>query len=548
MRGLYIFELLRRESAGAQADIIVAVTISGMANAGILAIINAAAQTPATEPIHLRLLVLFLITILLYIVALRFTFARLGRIFERMVDQIRIRLSSKIASSELPALEHIGRSRIYARLTHDTTVLSESKVLLTAALQSSVMVLFTVIYVAILSPAAFLSTVVMVAGGIQIYFRKNRVLFSSLERTNEKENELFGLTTHLLEGFKELKMSRARGEDLLTDIRRTSGELRELKIQTNDIQNSKFIFSQSAFFVLMAVMVFVLPRLIESFGRQSTELVAAVLFLMGPLSTVVRGIPQVTKADLAASSIARLESELDAPSRAPAAPAAPAPPLPFERAIELHGAVYSYPAADNGNFTVGPLQLRFEKGRVTFITGGNGSGKSSLLKLLTRLYEPHSGGVTLDGTPISAENVQEYRELFSPIFSDFHLFRKLYGMQNVDPGRVEELLSEMHLSDKTGFSAGTFTHIDLSTGQRKRLAMIVAELENRPILVFDEWAADQDPEFREHFYTKLIPSFRDQGKTVIAVTHDDRYYAYADRRVKLDLGKIVMDTQETRRA
>ena len=171
--------------------------------------------------------------------------------------------------------------------------------------------------------------------------------------------------------------------------------------------------------------------------------------------------------------------------------------------------------------------------------GGNGSGKSTLLKLLTGLYHPTHGSIWLDDVPIQRENIQAFRELYSIIFSDFHLFDRLYGLNEVDPDRVQELLNLMELQTKTSYDGDRFTNLDLSTGQRKRLALLVTYLEDSPVYVFDEWAADQDPHFRAYFYETLLRDLKERGKTVVVVTHDDRYFSIADHIVKMELGKLV---------
>ena len=89
------------------------------------------------------------------------------------------------------------------------------------------------------------------------------------------------------------------------------------------------------------------------------------------------------------------------------------------------------------------------------------------------------------------------------------------------------------------YADGRFSTLDLSTGQRKRLAMVAALLDDKPIYIFDEWAADQDPGFRRYFYEGLLGELKARGKTVLAVTHDDRYFGVADRVVKRGEGGVV---------
>jgi putative ATP-binding cassette transporter len=191
-------------------------------------------------------------------------------------------------------------------------------------------------------------------------------------------------------------------------------------------------------------------------------------------------------------------------------------------------------------FSISPTNLNIQHGELLFIVGGNGSGKSTLLKLLVGLYYPATGSIYIDDEKVDQDNYQSYRELFAIIFTDFHLFDKLYGLQDVDEGQVKDLLKLMELNKKTKYVDGKFSHLDLSTGQKKRLAFISTVLENKQIYIFDELAADQDPRFKKHFYEEILLDLKQQGKTVIAVTHDDHYFHVADRILKMEYGELVV--------
>jgi putative ATP-binding cassette transporter len=189
-------------------------------------------------------------------------------------------------------------------------------------------------------------------------------------------------------------------------------------------------------------------------------------------------------------------------------------------------------------FGVGPFDLTIRRGETIFITGGNGSGKSTFLKLLTSLYHPARGGVEVDGVPIGPERLSGYRSLIAAVFTDFHLFSRLYGA-DAQNGEGQELIRWMELERATALVDGRFTHRDLSAGQRKRLALIAALLERKPILVLDEWAADQDPHFRARFYREVLPELQRRGLTILAVTHDDHYFDAAQRRLHMEEGRLT---------
>jgi putative ATP-binding cassette transporter len=233
-----------------------------------------------------------------------------------------------------------------------------------------------------------------------------------------------------------------------------------------------------------------------------------------------------------------LDEQLSGASPPPVSQVARPPAIRPE--LRLEGVTFTY-AQDGSSegFTVGPVDFVARAGEIVFITGGNGSGKTTLMKLMAGLYRPDSGRMVLGETVFSPSTEAWIRDQISIIFSDFHMFRRLYGLGEPDPERITGLLHEMQIDHKTAVQGDSFTTINLSTGQRKRLALIVTLLEDKPVVIFDEWAADQDPSFRKKFYEEILPSLKAKGKVVICVTHDDRYFDVADRRLKMEFGRIV---------
>jgi putative ATP-binding cassette transporter len=301
------------------------------------------------------------------------------------------------------------------------------------------------------------------------------------------------------------------------------------------------MFSEVSFYTLLAIMIFIMPWFEQISSERIIRVTAAILFIIGPVTMVVGTIPLFTRANMAVAHLYGLEAQLDAVSKAYQPEGVlPRRAIPAFEEITLVNVDFSY-TDEQGIplFTVGPINMAIRRGEVLFLIGGNGSGKTTLLKLLTGLYYPDTGTLTVDGLLIDQTTYQAYRELFATIFGDFHLFERLYGLDSIDYAKINDLLQVMDLEKKTKVIEGEFTNIQLSTGQRKRLAMIVALLDERPIYVFDEWAADQDPMFRQYFYEVLLRELKEQGKTVIAVSHDDRYFHFADRVLKMEYGQFV---------
>ncbi len=159
---------------------------------------------------------------------------------------------------------------------------------------------------------------------------------------------------------------------------------------------------------------------------------------------------------------------------------------------------------------------------------------------------PEAGEIYLDQQPIGAENREWYRQHFSVIFADFYLFDRLLGLERQDlDGRTLHYLQQLRLDHKVTVNQGKLSTTALSQGQRKRLSLLTAYLEDRPIYLFDEWASDQDPIFKDFFYTELLQQLKNQGKTILVISHDDHYFHLADRVIKLDYGQIEFDQVNT---
>ncbi len=533
-----LVDLLNREmTVSSRRDAAIAIVVSGAANAVILAVINAASLTASYEELNARFLAMFLVAMALYVIGFKYTFDTATQVFEQMLTKTRVRLVEKIADSELLLLHYVGKARIFQSITQGTAVISESQGLLVAAGHSAVMLLFAAIYVLTLSLPAFLTIVAVVMGGVSLYLAQQQEMTRLLQRSVTEEVCFIGMTNDLIDGLKEVKLSRARGREMLSDIEQVAVDMRDIKIEATNLYNKNAVFSQCFFYVLIAIIVFFLPRLVEGFAVEVPRLVAAILFIIGPLSTIVTASPAFTKANRAAEGLIQLEGEINRMLDAQA-PQAGERVLPFNQAVECHDLQFHYPGGDPVAFRIGPINLKIPKGQITMIIGGNGSGKTTFLKVLAGLYPLSSGSLTVDGALVTPDALQGYREMFSAIYNDFHLFRKLYGVV-AEADAIAAQLARMGIAGKVGYGAAGFSTLDLSTGQRKRIAMTVTLLEDRPVMIFDEWAADQDPDFRRYFYEVLLPELKAQGKTLLIATHDDRYFYMADMVVKMEMGNIA---------
>jgi cyclic peptide transporter len=425
-------------------------------------------------------------------------------------------------------------------VSRDTQTISQSATPIIVAVNSAILVVFTGAYIAILSLPAFLVTIAVLGVGVLVHLQKRDEMMRDLQIATERENAFLDVVTHLLEGFKEVRLSTRRSRELYDDLVAIAGSAVEYKTRAGQRFADHFMFSQTTFYALLAALVFALPSYFSTLPGAIQQVTAAILFIVGPLSSLISTIPTVSAANVAVDNITHLESllqQMHAQARDRSEEDAE-PPEMF-REITLSAVRFAYrDRQGNPTFEVGPIDLSIRRNETLFIVGGNGSGKSTFLKLLTGLYYPDSGVITVDGRSVAEVGYARYRNMFSAIFSDYHLFDRLYGV-DASPEQVAGMLADMELGQKTRFVDGRFVNQELSTGQRKRLALIVSLLEDRSIDVFDEWAADQDPAFRERFYAGIIPGLARAGKTIIAATHDDRYFDVADRIVRMDSGRLV---------
>ncbi|MDC0671978.1 cyclic peptide export ABC transporter [Nannocystis radixulma] len=517
--------------------LLLAASLAGLANALVIGLASSIARTP--EHAWPRW-ILFAVGVAVYAVCARRTYHVVVAIVESSVQRLRAGLVEKIGRCDLAGVERVGSAEIYDRITQTTASLSGVAGVLAYLLQSLGVLVFAVAYVAWLSPNAYVLIVALIAVFARLYVLHHREVRDHLGAMARRRVEFLDRLTDLMRGFKESKLSRVRSAELGDAIVRTSDALRATSVKFNTLVDMNSVLVGCSLLVMLGVVVFVLPQHVATDSGALSDHVAAVMFLWAPLSGVVVAVPSYSRAVQALREASELAAKLDAGADATAAADGAADPWAGRvDTVALRRLCYAYPDAPASDpFSVGPIDLTLRAGEIVFFVGGNGSGKSTLLKALIGLYAPTGGGIEVDGVAVSAANVAAYRELFGVIFADFHLFSKLHGLDAVDETRVGELLADMQLTGRTAFAHDRFTRRDLSTGQRKRLALIVTLLEDRPILVFDEWAADQDPEFRRTFYDEILPALKRAGKLVLAVSHDDRYFHCADRVVIMDRGRV----------
>ena len=542
--GSRLIDLVNQESDYPRKKLLLFAVMSGMSNGLLLAVINHGAGSVGSfaesRSVQVYHLALFIVILTLFVYTKRHTLEQGAILVEEVLRKVRMRIADKIRHTELEFIERAGYSEIYNCLSQDTAQISQSSTVIFAAVEASIMLSFAMLYIAWLTPEGFVLTLSALALGAWVFLIKREGIIRDLDMATKHEILFFESLNHTLAGFKEVKINRAKSRDLFSHQGIIAADVQRYKSRAGVSAVFVMMFSEVYFYILIATVLFVWPYFQIAEPGLIVKLTMTILFMIGPLDLLFGSVPLFIKADLAVNNLKALESKVDAVSRGvQVGEPVDGVPLVFER-LGFRDVHFEFQDSEGAaQFTVGPINLDLRAGEILFIVGGNGSGKSTLLKLLTGLYYPASGKILVNDEILDKDIYPDFREMFSIIFTDFHLFNRQYGVKTVDENRVKALIKKLGLAGKTKFRDASFTNTNLSTGQRKRLAYISAILEDKQIYVFDELAADQDPEFRREFYQVLLPELRGQGKTIVAVTHDDKYFSAADRVLRMDEGQFV---------
>ena len=461
---------------------------------------------------------------------------------QRIIASLRTSLAKKILSAPIDQLEQYRTYRLIPILTHDVDTISDFAFFISSFVVSLTISIGCLVYLAFLSWPMFLVTgLAIVLGSLaQAYARTRGV--RGFNAARDSEDELQKHYRAIAEGAKELRMNRLRRRQIYADrLQATVDMISTVQIRSINLFVTARALGTALFFVVIGLAL-ALRQLLwpDSPVSVVSGFVLVLLYMRAPVDQMISVLPALGRAQVAMRRIAELTQQFSTaePDLLTRSTDEKVPESKFE-AIELRGATYSFgPVSGKESFTLGPIDFGVRRGEIVFIIGENGSGKTTLIKLLLGLYAPQNGAVFWNGKALGMDDRDDYRQLFTTVFADYYLFDDLLKAETV-PAEAERYLERLEVAHKVSIKDGGFTTTDLSSGQRKRLALMAAWLEGRPILVFDEWAADQDPAFRQIFYTELLPDLRRLGKTIVVISHDDRYFGSADRLVRLRHGCIV---------
>ncbi|MDA3053784.1 MULTISPECIES: cyclic peptide export ABC transporter [unclassified Campylobacter] len=441
------------------------------------------------------------------------------------VFNLRSKVIKQIIDTKFERIEAASKANLLASLSSDISRLTDGFMRISELIQGGMTVVFAGIYTIYISPKMFLFLFVWIGALMILNQLIMRKVMQNFDAYRKNEDELYKNYSKAIEGHKELSLNIKKARYLYeNEFIPNANNLRQTSLKAQVYQ----AFAGNFMSVMMLGAVGVVLFWGLNGGAQAlanaVTIALTILFLRAPLMMLVFSFPSILRAKIAYQKIEELGLD-------PHVAGFEIKNLPAWEKLELKNVSFTY---KNGKFGVKNLNLAINSGEVVFLVGENGSGKSTLFMILSGLYGAQAGEIRADGRAICADELRAYSNNISAVFSDFYLFDYIVGDENT----AREWLEIMEISQKVSIEGGKFSTTNLSAGQRKRLALAAALSEGRKFIMLDEWAADQDPHFRAHFYECIIPRLKERGYTIFAISHDDKYFGVADKIYKMSGGEI----------
>lgn len=516
--------------------------LSGIGSAMLLGVINRTITQTDTQQIGSFALP-FVGLMLLALLSRIGSQMLLNRLQQRLLRELRLRLTTQLLTTSYRQIEQSGAHRVLNSLSNDLITISMTVTRMPEMFIHLATILGTLVYLAWLSWPMFLALVLFISLGFVTYSIPASMGFRLQQIARAKGDQLFQYFLALVEGAKELRLNRERRQDFMeSQVKPLVSQVEQETVRSDDLVGAAGSWGLFLYTIAIGLLLFLVPAVTDVSMPTLIGAVLVVLYLQQPLNGVVGFMPFLGQASAAMMQVEKLGLEL-VPEERPQLTVGSLPNSPEH--VELRGITHTYRREnEEEHFTLGPIDLSLRRGELLFLVGGNGSGKTTLAKLLTGLYTPESGEIRVDGQPVTHELRDDYRQIYSAVFFDFFLFDRLLGLTSPElRQQAQGYLEKLHLDKKVRIQDDTLSTLELSQGQRKRLTLLMAYLEDRPFYVFDEWAADQDPTFKEFFYLELLPDLKRRNKAVLVISHDDRYFRLADRVVHLEFGRLLSDTR-----
>lgn len=539
-----IFKILQKKSNFFYAFLIILGITNGLWNNALLLVINNRINNVPLPYFNQHVVWVFVSLIVLSYLVSRYFSIYMLRLTMDLSYEMGLIVFDKLRFTSYEEFNRFGREKIYALMSDTQTVCSFPSTFI-EVFNAFVIFVVGMVYLAYISPVGALTVFGVLFFLAGIYYYHTKIAEKYMVKTRALADAYHKSIIDMLGGFKEMKMSTIKNDNIFSALNRNRLSVKALNEKTSIKWLNNDLMGRYSWYILFGVILFLLPEFYNLQMQKISSFLITLLFLIGPIGTLISVIPSYTNIKIALNKLQQFDQEINSSLNLQIRHGEPLPRRPAFSSIRFKDIQYNYFIKGiDYSFSISVPDLEIVAGETLFITGGNGTGKSTFVNILTGLFIPAEGQILLDDHLIRPENYPDYRNQISAIFSDNFLFSENYESYLIHDENPQLLyyIDLMHLNDIVRINnEKNRLELELSKGQQKRLAMIYALMENKDILVLDEWAADQDPGFRLYFYSVFLPDLKKRGKTVIAVTHDDAYFKYADRVIKFDGGEIVKD-------
>lgn len=510
--------------------------LAGLSRDWLMLVVNKAAAAPVEQTISYWL-PLFVGTFIL-VLGSAFSYAVLVQaVTTRVINNVRLKLIGGLLKAQPSFIDRREHGALYHILTTDVNTVAGFTSTLLNLLPAFIFLCIAVPQVFLYSLVAGIFVILVMIGGALAYHLQQRTMGKLNDDARALEVAYFERVSEMLRGFRELRLHHPRQMSFAGDIQNVLERLRRVLIRVTRVFETSESAVQGLKFLLFAGIVFLVPYLVKTDNVVTFQVLTIVLFSLMPFEQIVTSYPAVINTLVSYMRIKDLAADLNIIERV--VEVRVDRPRPFSK-ITLRDIETRYNSRETSSFALGPLDFELNKGEVIFLVGSNGSGKTTFMNVLCGLLDPTAGVIEVDGKPLRPEDMGEYRAQFSAIFTQFHVFRQLYGLEHVTAEEGDEVIERVGLTGITQVRGKEgISRIDLSAGQRRRLGLAIALLEDRNVLVLDEFVADQDPEKRDYFFRTLVPWLKAQGKTVVVSTHDLAWLECCDRVITFENGKMT---------
>jgi putative pyoverdin transport system ATP-binding/permease protein len=508
--------------------------LSGLANMVVIVLVTSSLEST----VELKYLVFYyLLMLTLYLLGRRFVQVSLVKFTMGAIYELRVQLIDRILLTSYQKFEKIDRGKVYTVMNDDVGTVGESANMMVMLITNFFTACGAFLYLASIAFWASLLTMLLIVTLTTLYYLVSRSTNKYYEEARDTRNVFMRLINGVIDGFKEISLHRNKKKIYKEDVTGSANEYRvKMIIASTRFVNASLI-GETVLIAILGTVAFAFPKLFPGIKTYTLiSFVVVMLYLIGPVNTILNSVPSIMRLRIAWKRIQQFLKEI--PANIDVKKLFPVPVHTTVNSLKAEGVEFQYKNGAGNSFAVGPIDLEVKRGEILFIIGGNGSGKTTLAKLLTGLYIPDHGNIKINNEAMEPYQLGEY---FSAVFSPVHLFEKLYNINVKQKNEeVKKYLKLLHLDQKVEIKDNRYSTINLSSGQRKRLALLQCYLEDSPVYLFDEWAADQDPEYRHFFYRTLLPEMKRAGKIIIAITHDDHYFDVADRVLKMNQGQLEL--------